>query len=48
MQTEHWGSLPAEDDGGQLTPDKYVPTAAKKLKLDEIRQRGDPQPQEKQ
>eukprot|EP00099_Drosophila_melanogaster_P017301 NP_573248.2 Spt7 [Drosophila melanogaster] len=47
MQTEHWGSLPAEDDGGQLTPDKYVPTAAKKLKLDEIRQRGDPQPQEK-
>ncbi|EDX02651.1 uncharacterized protein LOC6525721 [Drosophila yakuba] len=47
MQTEHWGSLPAEDDGVQLTPDKYVPTAAKKPKLDEIRLRGDLQPDEK-
>ncbi|XP_052849661.1 uncharacterized protein LOC128260570 [Drosophila gunungcola] len=47
MQVEHWGSLPTEDDGVQLTPDKYVSTAAKKPKLDEIRLRGEPQPNEK-
>jgi len=48
MQVEHWGSLPTDDDGVQLTPDKYVPTAAKKPKLDEIRLRGEIQPDEKQ
>ncbi|KAH8343209.1 STAGA complex 65 subunit gamma [Drosophila kikkawai] len=46
MQVEHWGAVPAEDDGGQLTADKYVPTAAKKPKLDEIRQRGEIQPED--
>lgn len=40
--------MPVEDDSGQLTADKYVPTAAKKPKLDEIRQRGEIQPVDRQ
>ncbi|XP_030382306.1 uncharacterized protein LOC115629859 [Scaptodrosophila lebanonensis] len=36
MQTDHWGDLPMDEESGALTPDKYVPTSVKKLKLDEI------------
>lgn len=49
MQTEHWGALPVDDEtSAAFVPDKYVPTSAKKAKLDEIRQRGELIPLDKQ
>ncbi|XP_064556253.1 uncharacterized protein Spt7 [Drosophila montana] len=42
MQSDHWGSM--DEDSVGLPPDKFVPTTAKRLKLDEIRQRGDSVP----
>lgn len=49
MPTEHWGALPADDETSTaLMPDKYVATSSKKAKLDEIRQRGEMIPLDKQ
>ncbi|EDW82362.1 uncharacterized protein Dwil_GK25763 [Drosophila willistoni] len=45
LQVEHWGSLRLDGDA-QLTSDKYVPTTAKKSKLEEIRQQGEIQPED--
>ncbi|TDG43670.1 hypothetical protein AWZ03_009913 [Drosophila navojoa] len=39
MQKEHWGAI--EEECGTFALDKYVPTTAKKPKLDELRHRGD-------
>ncbi|KAM8703443.1 hypothetical protein ACLKA7_008118 [Drosophila subpalustris] len=48
MQTEHWGTIsPIDEESSAFTSDKYVATAAKKPKLDEIRQRGEPLPMDK-
>ncbi|XP_034485898.1 uncharacterized protein LOC117790530 [Drosophila innubila] len=48
MQTEHWGAMPATDEESSAFPsDKYVATAAKKPKMDEIRQRGEIMPIDK-
>lgn len=49
MPTEHWGALPVDDEASTgFMPDKYVPTSSKKAKLDEIRQRGEMLPLDKQ
>lgn len=46
MQKEHWGAI--EEECGTFALDKYVPTTAKKPKLDELRQRGDLMTMDKQ
>ncbi|XP_032593880.1 uncharacterized protein LOC6564594 isoform X1 [Drosophila grimshawi] len=46
MLRKHWGEI--EEEGSDITLDKYVPTSGKRPKLGEIRQRGDPLPQDKQ
>ncbi|EDV99905.1 GH12140 [Drosophila grimshawi] len=45
MLRKHWGEI--EEEGSDITLDKYVPTSGKRPKLGEIRQRGDPLPQDK-
>ncbi|XP_001985012.2 uncharacterized protein LOC6557105 [Drosophila grimshawi] len=45
IQREYWGEI--EEESNALTPDNYVSTYAKKRKLDEIRQQGDPMPMDK-
>lgn len=37
MELDHWGTIPLEDDGPQLPPEKGVYTATKKARFDEAR-----------
>ncbi|XP_034672241.1 uncharacterized protein LOC117903863 [Drosophila subobscura] len=46
MQVEHWGAMPEDDEDPEDQSDKLVPIYAKKLMLEEIRQRGELEPEE--